>query len=168
MCTRGSRGRGPGKLWPARHGRACEVRAVGAGLKLVYKETTLSSIYVIDHVSNHPLFILSRGSSVCWKLTSTSWTNKEFLSQPPSSTTSASSPPPPITTSHNHSTTPTMTTMWQHHITSQMNGTQGQMDSDNNVNTHRFDGMKMFWHVNRHATSSRQWWHKSLSLSTWI
>ena len=102
--------------------------------------------FVILHVSTimespcsgYKLDPVSSVSSICWKLTYTSWTNKNLPSwPPPSSTNSTSSPPPSSTTSHDHLTTPAMTTTWQCHITSQTDRTM-RMDSDDNGNT-------LFW-----------------------
>ena len=168
---------GPGGVPPAscdrhrRHGRACEVRAVGAGLKLVYiKAQCLLRIYVIDHVSDHCVFILSRVSGVCQKCTS--WTNKcEHSSFSTTIIYRNSSPPqhhcyqpPPIPTVHPNDNDVAMP---RH----QPNRQRTTMDGNNlphQCECIHFDGVEMTWHVNGCGMSSRQWWCRLSSLSTLI
>ena len=89
----------------------------------------LCGYYVIDHVSNHPFFILSCVSGVCWKQQKqTPSTNKPVSSQPPQS----SRPPTSLCHLHDHDhhspstfncprpplDIPMTMTMWQRHVTS--------------------------------------------------
>ena len=128
---------------------------------LIYKESTLSKVWQLlcNRSCKQPLCLLlravwaafARNSHTHHQQTNLTTTNSHHLPVWP--------PQPPL-----HADDDDKNVAMPCH---QPNGWRTTMDGGDNVSACHFNGIKMIWHVNRHATSSRQGQHKWSSLSRW-